>query len=178
MLRTSSSLTHEEKCTFEESMHLFAKNNVVVLHNKKMLKKLNIPIALCSVEQQTQKTPTTIEDEHLPAKVLLCNEQKVMLTRNLWVHAGLVNGTLGKVISIFYSIDSKAPALPSFLVVDFRQYRGTPWNISHPTYVPIPPITRGTHRQIPLQMAWALMIHKSQGMTLDKATVDISTRER
>lgn len=125
-----------------------------------------------------QKTPTTTEDEQLPAKVLLCNEQKVMLTSNLWVHAGLVNGALGKVISIFYSMDSKPPELPSFTVVDFRQYKGTPWDISHPTYVPISPITRGTRRQIPLQMAWALTIHKSQGMTLDKATVDIGTRER
>ena len=110
--------------------------------------------------------------------MLLCNEQKVMLTSNLWVHAGFFNGALGKVISIFYSIDSKPPALPSFVVVDFRQYRGTPWDISHPTYVPIPPITRGARRQIPLQMAWALTIHKSQGMTLDKATIDIGTKER
>lgn len=178
MSRTSSSLTHEEQCTFEESMHLYAINNSVILHNKKMLKKLNIPVALCSAEQQRQRTPTTTEDEHLPAKVLLCNEQKVMLTSNLWVHAGLVNGALGKVISIFYSIGSKPPELPSFMVVDFIQYKGTPWDISHPTYVPISPMTRGVRRQIPLQMAWALMTHKSQGMTLDKATVDIGTKER
>jgi len=71
MSRTSSSLTHEEQHTFEESMHLYAINNSVVLHNKKMLKKLNMPVALCSAEQQRQRTPTTTEDEHLPAKMIL-----------------------------------------------------------------------------------------------------------
>ena len=64
------------------------------------------------------------------------------------------------------------------MVVDFKQYKGTPWDISHPTYVPISPITRGTCCQIPLQMEWALTIHKSEGMTLDNATVDIGTKER
>lgn len=109
--------------------------------------------------------------------MLLCNKQKFILTSNLWVYASLINGALGKVISIFYSIGSKPPELSSFVVVDFRQYKGTPWDISHPTYVPISPITRGTCRQIPLQMAWALTIHKSQGMTLDRAKVDIGTKE-
>ena len=47
-----------------------------------------------------------------------------------------------------------------------------------PNIVPISPITRGTRRQIPLQMSRALTIHKSQGMTLDKARVDIGTKER
>ena len=110
--------------------------------------------------------------------ILLCNGQKVMLTCNLWVHAGLVNGALGTVISICYAPDSKPPELPSFVVVDFKQYRGTTWDIAHPTNVPISPIRRGTRRQIPLRMAWALTIHKSQGMTLDQATVDIGAKER
>ena len=74
-----------------------------------MLKKLNIPVALCFAEQQRQQTSTTTEDKHLLTKVFLSNEQKFMFTSNLWVNANLVNGTLGKVISKFYSIDSKPP---------------------------------------------------------------------
>lgn len=128
MSRKNSSLMHEEQCTFEESMHLYAMNNSVVFHNKKMLKKLNIPVVLCSAEQQRQKTSTTTEDEHFPAKVLLCNEQKVMLNSNLWVHAGLVNGTLGKVTAIFYSIGSKPQNYhPSWLSTlgNTKEHHGT-----------------------------------------------------
>ena len=31
---------------------------------------------------------------------------------------------------------------------------------------------------MPLRLAWALTIHKSQGLTLEKATIDIRPRER
>ena len=107
-----------------------------------MLKKLNMPVAVCSVEKRREQNFTTSEEE-LDAKVLLCNEKKVMLACDFWVHARLVNGALGTKISIFYAPDSKPPELSSFMVVNFKQYRGTPWDISHPTYVPISPITRG-----------------------------------
>ena len=98
-----------------------------------------------------------------------------MLTSNLWVSAGLVNGSLGKVVDIFYKYDVLPPQLPTFVVVNFI---GPAWDSNNPTFLPIPPIQRGGRTQIPLKMAWALTIHKSQGMTLPKATIDIGTTER
>ena len=53
-------------------------------------------------------------------------------------------------------------------------------------YVPICPITvtsqtEGSYherQQLPLRLAWALTIHKSQGLTLPKAWIDIGKTER
>jgi len=178
MSRTASSFRNFENLTFERATHLYATNNAVALHNKHMLKKLNMPIACCYAEQRCHQGPSATEDEQLASKVLLCIGQQVILTSNLWVEAGLVNGALGKVISIFYSVDCSPPDLPLFVVVDFYHYNGPTWDASNPTHVPTPPITRGSRRQLPLRMAWGLTIHKAQGMTLQKATIDIGNRDR
>ena len=101
-----------------------------------------------------------------------------MLTANLWVQAGLVNGSLGKVIHIVYKSNEIPPTLPSFVVVEFVHYKGPFWDASNPTYVPISAITRGSYRQIPLRMEWGLTIHKSQGMTLQNVTIDIGNIDK
>ena len=44
--------------------------------------------------------------------------------------------------------------------------------------VPITHVSRGNRKQIPLCMAWALTIHKSQGLTLQRETIDIGNVER
>jgi ATP-dependent DNA helicase PIF1 len=98
MSRTNSFLSQDELCTFHASMHLFATNKLATQHNQQMLKFLNIPIALSNVEQRNNHVPSTFEDEQLDPKVLLCPSQKVMLTSNLWVAVGLVNGCLVKLL--------------------------------------------------------------------------------
>ena len=63
------------------------------------------------------------------------------------------------------------------MVVNFYKYVG-PWDPNNPAHLPIPPIKRGIHTQISLKMARGSTIHKSQGMTLPKATIDIGLTER
>ena len=81
-------------------------------------------------------------------------------------------------IDIFYKLTHHPPQLPTFVVVNFQKYIGPTWDTNNPTFLPIPPIQRGGHTQIPLKMTWALTIHKSQGMTLPNDTIDIGTMER
>ena len=58
-----------------------------------------------------------------------------MLTTNLWVEAGLVNGALGQVVSILYNTSTTPPYLPLFVVVNFMHYKDPPWDNANPNYV-------------------------------------------
>ena len=173
MTRKTTSLSHAENYSFEQSTHLYATNISIALHNKHILKHLNMAIAHCFVEQRNKHVRQSIDDEQLPLKVLLSIGQQVMLIDNLWVGLGLVNKSLVKFIGIVYNSNEQPPSLPSFVVVEFLYYKGPLWDVLNPTYVPISPITRGFCRKLPLCMAWGLTIHKAHGMTLQNVTIDI-----
>ncbi|XP_059078046.1 ATP-dependent DNA helicase PIF1-like [Cryptomeria japonica] len=178
MNQTNTNLIVQQQKEFNSSIHLFATNESARLHNKRMLKELNFPIAL-SLAHIAQPTNTDYDnDEQLPLELLLCVNQQVMLLANLWTEVGLVNGSIGLVKKIIYENNTRPPDLPRFVIVQFQNYKGPPWDTLHPNDIPITPITRGRRTQIPLTMAWAITIHKSQGLTLDKATIDIGNSEK
>ena len=60
----------------------------------------------------------------------------------------------------------------------FDNYLGVPWDESFPQVVSITPIERNNKKQVPLKLAWGLKIHKSQGLTLEKDTINIGKQER
>ena len=80
-----------------------------------------------------------------------------------------MNGALGYVKDIFYPPTSKPPQLPIFTTIVFDKYVGVPFDASNPKIVPITPMIRGNRKQIPLKMAWAPTIHKSQQIKSNKA---------
>lgn len=106
-------------------------------------------------KQLDQQTP-------VPGKLVLKVGAQVMLLKNINISAGLVNGARGVVTSF-------KEGLP---VVRFRNKEYTArherWSIK----------TAGggvlTRKQIPLKLAWAFSIHKSQGLTLDCVEMSLS----
>lgn len=96
---------------------------------------------------------------------------KVMLLRNDNDGKKYVNGTLGTISSILGDEIRVKTDEGLLITVDrtkWERYKYV-YEEESKTIVPVP---IGSFRQFPLMLAWAVTIHKSQGMTFDKAIVD------
>ena len=121
----------------------------------------NQPIATIKAVHTGQNASKASSDDAggLDPVVHLAVTACVMLITNLWVEVGLVNGAVGTVISICYERGG-TPDLP--LAVR-RTWASSAFNCSR--------------LQIPLKLAWAVTIHKAQGLTLDKVVINIGNKE-
>ena len=171
---------------FTDATRLYYSNEQVAKYNYDHLLQLNCPIAEIHARHSCNEAKRVSAQEMLglhPA-VLICKGAKVMLTKNLWPSTGFCNGSTGIVIDIIYETNHNPPDLPIAVLVKFDAYCG-PSFFDIPYCVPITPVTASVHignktlerQQLPLTLAWALTIHKSQGMTLEKAWIDIGKKE-
>ena len=62
--------------------------------------------------------------------------------------------------------------------MDFDNCIGLPCDQYKPKHIPNLAVQRNNRKQVPLKMAWALTIHKSQGLTLTRSTIGIGNIER
>ena len=173
---------------FQDAIKLFYSNEQVGNLNHEKLTRLQQPVARIDALHSSPiaKTLSSEDMSGLQPVIFLAKGAKVMLTMNLWASAGLCNGATGTVIDFIYQHGHQPPDLPIAVIVQFDDYRGPSISDSKPSCVPICPITVtsdslvGFHerQQLPLKLAWALTIHKSRGLTLSKAWIDIGKSER
>ena len=169
---------------FSAALHLFPTTEAVVEHNVSKLHAVGQPIATIKAVHTGPNAANASSDDASGLEAIICLAvgARVMLSCNLWVNMGLVNGAMGTIKAICYHNGAAPPDLPVAVTVQFDIYSG-------PTLpdgtVPIAPLRRTwstpssqcSRLQLPLKLAWAVTIHKAQGLTLDKVVVDIGKKE-
>ena len=147
-------------------------------HNRQALRELGMPVACIPAVMVAGRPPKGEEKEvgQLPEVATMAAGMRVILTRNQGggklVRYGLNNGAMGRVVATLFARGAAPPAFPEAVVVDFPSYTGPAWIAAHPTWVPVPVQTSkdmesGAIRTgIPLKPGYAVVIHKSQGISI------------
>ncbi|XP_038179827.1 ATP-dependent DNA helicase PIF1 [Arvicola amphibius] len=138
----------------------------VALTNERRLKELPGEVHSFEAIDSDPELSRTLDAQCPVSRVLqLKLGAQVMLVKNLSVSRGLVNGARGVVVGF----ESEGRGLPQvrFLCGVTEVIRTDRWTVQ---------VTGGqflSRQQLPLQLAWAMSIHKSQGMSLDCVEISL-----
>ncbi|XP_024120187.1 uncharacterized protein LOC112141313 [Oryzias melastigma] len=168
-----------------DALHIFATNKQVNDHNSSTLSKLHANIiALPAHDYKKDLTTGRMTRQDQPMKgnsndlldtISVAEGARLMLTRNIDIRKGLVNGAFGELVSAIAS-DRDQHVMKLALKMDnsSRVNAEQPDNVVYLERVEENLKQKGMiRRQFPVKLAYACTIHKVQGMTTQKAVVSL-----
>ncbi len=144
---------------------LYCHNADVDAINNFELRKIDKPQHFFQMETTGKKEliKTLIKGCLAPEELVLKEGALVMFVKNN-LSKGYVNGTLGTVIGFD---DDEYPIIKTYTGREIIASPAT-WKLDEDEKI------LAQISQIPLRLAWAITVHKSQGMSLDAAEIDLS----
>ena len=147
-----------------EPTRLYTHNADVDAVNTGELTKLSGPAKRYTMNGTGRKqlVETLVKHCLSPAELILREDAMVMCTKNNF-EAGYVNGTLARVVRF----DEGFPVIETMEGKEIL-IKPTTWEVAEDKKI------LASIEQLPLRLAWAITVHKSQGMSLDAAEIDLS----
>ncbi len=147
-----------------DATKLYSHNAHVDTVNNREIGKLDGKIKIYTMTMKGKDTLTAslVKSCLSPEKLELKIGAKVMFTKNN-PDKGFVNGTTGTVVEFVY--DTPRVQVANGMIIDVEPME---WSVQDQGKI------LASISQIPLRLAWAITIHKSQGMSLDAAIMDLS----
>jgi ATP-dependent DNA helicase PIF1 len=190
--RWSVHLSYAEKIAFDSALRLFSKRIAVRDYNLKALEKQGQPVIHLKATHTGSNAASATDDaaEGLYSFMHICRGARMMLTSNLLTPFGLVNGTIGSIHNIYWDAGAD-PFLTLPRVILFRpdEYSGPDLSVHGNEYKGLVPILLQTRSwddsngqscsrtMFPLVLAYAVTVHKAQGMTLDRVVLNIEEKD-
>ncbi len=171
----SGNISEETHCLLNEILNkkvslkipatkLFTHNLDVDSVNEKKLSEIKKPEQVFKIKTfgRASAVSALVKSMMAPENLRLKKEAVVMFVKNNF-EEGYVNGTLGTVVGFEYG----CPIVET-LSGKTIQVQKEMWEILDDGKI------IASAEQFPLRLAWAITIHKSQGMSLDAAEIDLS----
>jgi len=156
----------------DDYITLTTHNNTADEINQRALKKLTAN----SKSYEAEVTGTF--PEHLfpidASMELKIGAQVMFIKNDLSQEKDYYNGKMGKIIALEYDeVKVNFPEEKKTIVVDRYEWNNIKYNLNASTGE-VEEEVLGTFVHFPLKLAWAITVHKSQGLTFEKAVVDVS----
>jgi ATP-dependent DNA helicase PIF1 len=162
---------------FNNSIRLFTDKMSIAKYNDLKLGSLNNIKALHSMCRAR-----SIDDEQLSGlgkSFFLSAGAKIVFTCNIWTEMGIVNGALGVVRDIVYPRQKLLKTQPDLVFIEIEDYVGPQFfsDADRKNWIPVNTLTiyspevKASRTQYQLKLAYAMTIHKAQGLTLKQVFI-------